>query len=252
MVPGESELGGTLEITMSDWGGSVPRTRRLGPLSHISRNPNGEPAALIATGRVDGVEMLRHAPFNHLEYYRYLNCGYRLPLVGGTDKMSSDVPVGIYRTYAYMPDQEFTYDNWCKSVSQGRTFHSGGPIIHLTADGHNIGDTMQLSGAGTVEVEAWAESIFPIHTLEIVQAGRVVASTEDSKGTRRLELKSTSKSGWTHLDCCPMWCSQLYQHPAPRRLGSRHICTHLADFMSPAVENGGCSIRMLHSICLHS
>ena len=52
---------------------------------------------------------------------------------------------------------------------------------------------MQLSGAGTVEVEAWAESIFPIHTLEIVQAGRVVASTEDSKGTRRLELKAQVK-----------------------------------------------------------
>ena len=28
------------------------------------------------------------------EYYRYLNCGYRLPLVGGTDKMSNSVPVG--------------------------------------------------------------------------------------------------------------------------------------------------------------
>ena len=35
-----------------------------------------------------------------LEYYRYLNSGYRLPLVGGTDKMSSAVPVGLYRTYA--------------------------------------------------------------------------------------------------------------------------------------------------------
>ena len=190
--PGESELGGTLEITMSDWADQCHAQGGSVIIPHLP-NPNGEPAALIATGRVDGVEMLRHAPFNHLEYYRYLNCGYRLPLVGGTDKMSSDVPVGIYRTYAYMPDQEFTYDNWCKSVSQGRTFHSGGPIIHLTADGHNIGDTMQLSGAGTVEVEAWAESIFPIHTLEIVQAGRVVASTEDSKGTRRLELKAQVK-----------------------------------------------------------
>ena len=190
--PGESELGGTLEITMSDWADQCHAQGGSVIIPHLP-NPNGEPAALIATGRVDGVEMLRHAPFNHLEYYRYLNCGYRLPLVGGTDKMSSDVPVGIYRTYAYLPDQEFTYDNWCKSVSQGRTFHSGGPIIHLTVDGHNIGDTMQLSGAGTVEVEAWAESIFPIHTLEIVQGGRVVASTEDNKGTRRLELKAQAK-----------------------------------------------------------
>src|SRR5690349_701540 len=43
------------------------------------------PAALVATGRVDAVEMIVHEPFNHREYYRYLNSGDRLPLVGGTD-----------------------------------------------------------------------------------------------------------------------------------------------------------------------
>ena len=197
--PGEAELGGTLEITMSDWADQTHAQGGTVIIPHLP-NPNGEPAALIATGRVDGVEMLRHAPFNHLEYYRYLNCGYRLPLVGGTDKMSSDVPVGIYRTYAYLSGEEFNYDNWCNSVSQGRTFLSGGPIIHLTVDGHNVGDTMQLSGNGTVEVAAWAESIFPIHTLEIVQNGHVVASTEDSNGTRRLALKEPVKvSGHTWL-----------------------------------------------------
>ena len=72
--------------------------------------------------------MIRHQPFNHIEYYRYLNCGYRLPLVGGTDKMSNEVPVGLYRTYAYVPDdQEFTYDNWCNAVSAGRTPRRGKP-----------------------------------------------------------------------------------------------------------------------------
>ena len=190
---GEAELGGTLEITMSDWADQCHAQGGTVIIPHLP-NPNGEPAALIATGRVDGVEMLRHAPFNHLEYYRYLNCGYRLPLVGGTDKMSSDVPVGIYRTYVHIPEDEaFNYDNWCQNVSRGRTFLSGGPIIHFTVEGNQIGDTVQLSGAGTVAVEAWAESIFPIHTLEIVQQGRVVASTEDNQGTRKLALKANVK-----------------------------------------------------------
>ena len=189
---GEAEIGGTLEATMSDWADQCHSQGGRVIIPHLP-NPNGEPAALIATGRVDGVEMLRHAAFNHLEYYRYLNCGYRLPLVGGTDKMSSDVPVGIYRTYAHLGDEEFTYENWCKSVSAGRTFLSGGPMIHLSVEGHQVGDTMQLSGAGTVEVEAWAESIFPIHTLEIVQQGRVVASAESRAGTRRLELNAPVK-----------------------------------------------------------
>jgi hypothetical protein len=60
-----------------------------------------------------------------LEYYRYLNSGYRLPLVGGTDKMSSAVPVGLYRTYARL-DEEFSYEAWCRAVRSGRILHEQG------------------------------------------------------------------------------------------------------------------------------
>ena len=121
--------------------------------------------------------------------YRYLNCGYRLPLVGGTDKMSSDVPVGMYRTYTRIPDEEFSYESWCNNVARGRTFLSSGPIISLKVDGREIGDTVKMSGPGTVEVEVTAESIFPIHTLELVRAGRVVATADSSGGARRLEIR---------------------------------------------------------------
>ena len=190
---GEAEIGGTLEEAMAYWADACHKQGGTVVIPHLP-NPNGEPAALIATGRADAVEMLRHDTFNHLEYYRYLNCGYRLPLVGGTDKMSSDVPVGLYRTYAYIPeDEEFDYENWCRAVRAGRTFLSGGPILDFTVNGSPVGDTISLSGTGTVEVEAAAESIFPIHTLEIVQQGRVVASTDEARGTRRLRLKTSLK-----------------------------------------------------------
>ena len=185
---GEAEIGGTMETTLSDWADRAHAQGGYVINPHFP-NPNGEPAALVATGRLDAVEMIRQNPFNHSEYYRYLSGGYRLPLVGGTDKMSSDVPVGLYRTYAQLGDVDFTYDNWCKAVAAGRTFLSGGPIIHLSVDGQEIGDTLQLSGAGTVEVEAGAESILPINTLQIVQDGRVVASSDSTGGTRRLEIR---------------------------------------------------------------
>ena len=193
-------------------------------------NPNAEPAALIATGRVDAVEMFVQGGYQHNEYYRYLNCGYKLPLVGGTDKMSSDVPVGIYRTYAFIPnDRPFTYDNWCDAVKGGRTFLSGGPMIGLTVNGSEIGQTVNLSGnGGTVDVEAWAESIFPINTLQIVHEGRVVASTTDTQGARRLELKERIKidqhtwlaarcggpeyQGLTHHDG---WQRGIFAHTSP-------------------------------------
>jgi hypothetical protein len=198
--PPEGEVGGTLEVTLAHWADECHRQGGTVVLPHIPV-PNGEPAALIATGRVDAVEFLVQSDYAHSEYYRYLNCGYRLPLVAGTDKMSNEVPVGLYRTYVYIPaDEEFTYDSWCRNLRLGRTFMTAGPIIRIAVEDSIVGDTLRLPpGGGTVEVHAWAESIFPIHTLQLVERGRVIASAESSAGTRRLELRERVKltqSGW--------------------------------------------------------
>ena len=203
--PGEAELGGNMETTLSHWADACHAQGGTVVLPHIP-NPNCEPATLIATNRVDAVEYLTDAHYGHLEYYRYLNCGYKLPLVGGTDKMTSDVPVGVYRTYVHIPDSEpFTYDNWCKYLKAGNTFLSGGPIIRLTVDGQPIGSTLNLPGnGGTVEVETEAESLFPIHTLQIVQEGKVVASTVEAQGARKLHLKAkvpVTEHSWIAARC---------------------------------------------------
>lgn len=191
--PSEAELGGSLEVTLSDWADQCHAQGGTVILPHFP-NPNGEPATLIATGRADAVEMLQLLPAAHEEYYRYLNCGYRLPLVGGTDKMTGDVPVGLYRTYAHVGlNEPFSHEAWSRAVRAGRTFLSGGPILRLEVDGHEVGDTVVLSGPGTVEVHAWAESTIPLHSLELVQQGKVVAQAIDAKGTRRLELREQVK-----------------------------------------------------------
>ncbi len=190
----EAEIGGTLETTLSAWADACHAQGGTVVIPHLPA-PNAEPAVLIATGRADAVEMLRYGAYEHQEYYRYLNAGYRLPLVGGTDKMSSQVPVGLYRTYVSIPDdEEFSYETWCRNLRLGRTFLSGGPIIYLSVEGHAPGDTLHLPhSGGAVEVHAWAEATMPIHTLQIVQQGRVVASTEQAGGTRRLELREKLK-----------------------------------------------------------
>jgi hypothetical protein len=185
--PIEAEMGGALEITESEWADRCHEQGGTVVIPHFPK-PNGEPAVLIATGRADAVEMIvQRRPF-HEEWYGYLNDGYRLPLVGGTDKMSSEVPVGLYRTYAFLGDGPFDHDTWSRAVRQGRTFLSGGPLMTFDVDGHGIGDTVRISGSGTVTVSASVESIFPVSTLEIVQDGVVVASTADHGGSRRLEL----------------------------------------------------------------
>jgi hypothetical protein len=187
--PIEAELGGWLETTVSDWADRCHEQDGTVVIPHFPL-PNGEPAVLIATGRADAIEMIVQRPSFHEEYYRYLNCGYRLPLVGGTDKMDAEVPVGLYRTYARLGDEAFSYEAWTKAVRAGRTFLSGGPMIDLRVDGHEIGDSVRMSGPGTVSVSASAESIFPIGTLQLIQNGRVVASAEEPAGVRRLDLQA--------------------------------------------------------------
>jgi hypothetical protein len=219
--PDEAELGGALEATLSDW---ADRTHAQGGTvvaAHFP-NPNGEPAVLVATGRADAVEMLAQSDDAIAEYYRYLNSGYRLPLVGGTDKMSSAVPVGLYRTYARL-DEEFSYEAWCRAVRAGRTFLSGGPLLTLSADGREPGDTVELSGPGTVSVQAAVRSIFPLRSLEVVRNGEVVMRAE-ANGGRQAQISGELRidgNSWIacrafgvdyHLD---EWSRRVFAHTSP-------------------------------------
>src|SRR5260370_18919888 len=98
--------------------------------------------------------------------------------------MSSDVTVGLYRTYVSIPpDQDFTYETWCANLAAGRTFMSGGPIISLSVDGHAIGDTLRLSGnGGQVGGEAGGGADFPIPPLRHVPPGRAVPPQKGRTG----------------------------------------------------------------------
>jgi hypothetical protein len=192
--------------------------------------PNGEPPALIATGRVDAIEMTRDEPYRRIEYYRYLNAGYRLPLVGGTDKMDASVPVGLIRTYVFIPPGEpFSYQTWCRNLAAGRSFVTTGPLLSLAVEGCSIGDTVLLSLAGgTVAVEIHADGIFPIHRLELIQAGQVVASVEAPAGQAgpALSLKTQLKihqHTWLAARCLghpgpdgyDAWGRELMAHTSP-------------------------------------
>lgn len=236
--PSEAELGGTLETTMSAWADATHAQGGTVILPHLP-NPNGEPAAMIATGRIDGVEMIRDGVYQHLEYYRYLNAGYRLPIVGGTDKMSSEVAVGQYRTYVRIPpDEGFSYQSWCRNLRLGRTFLSGGPLIELTVEGAEIGDTVRLpASGGTVEVTAVARSTIPIHTLQIVQGVpgaadgcgfQVVGQSDQPNGTRELRVSArvpidrhtwlcarVGGPGYEPLRHHDVWSRGVFAHTSP-------------------------------------
>ena len=113
------------------------------------------------------------------EWYRFLNCGFRLPVVGGTDKMSAEIPLGAIRTYARLdPGAPISFEAWADAVRAGRTFVSSGPFVEVEVDGCGPGDVVQLGrGGGTVEVRALASAAQPvIDGIELIHDGVVVAA----------------------------------------------------------------------------
>jgi hypothetical protein len=159
--------------------------------------------------------------FSNLEWYRYLNMGYRLPAVGGTDKMDASMPLGGARTYAHLGDKELTFANWAQAVRSGRTFTTSGPLIGLSVDGHELGEEIKLpKGGGTLEVDAWATSVQSIHELQLVVGGRVVDRVVQKDGTGRMHLHTRvpfKDTTWVAARCASR---QVMLHSFPLYAGA--------------------------------
>jgi len=211
--PGEAYIGDPDVVTLTEWAQTCREREGVVIRPHFPA-PVCEEPVYFALEQLDGAELRLFGDpdsgsldtYCFKEWYRYLNCGYRVAAVGGTDKMSAGMPVGGVRTYAQLPpDEPFTFEAWGKAVRAGRTFTTSGPLVSLTVDGHPVGDEIRMpAGGGTLEVHARAECLWPMNRLEIVVNGEVVAGTTSSKGSRKLSLKRDIKvpgSCWIAARC---------------------------------------------------
>jgi len=212
--PGEAYIGDPDVVALTEWARTCKQRDGVVIRPHFPAPVCEEPVYFVL-GELDGAELRRFETdptagtldeFCYLEWYRYLNCGYRVAAVGGTDKMSAGMPVGGVRTYAQLdPNEGFTFENWGKAVRAGRTFTTSGPLMELTVDGHPIGSEIRMpSGGGEVEVIASASSIWPIHALEVVVNGKVVADSRDDNGCNALSVRKRVKvsgSSWIAARC---------------------------------------------------
>ena len=190
----EGRIGDALTELLADWADRCHAHDGLVVAAHFPL-PFAEIATDIVTGRIDAVEMQVFAPGldnpSILEWYRFLDCGYRLPVLGGTDKMSAGVPVGAVRTYARLdPDTAPTFEAWSRAVRAGRTFATSGPVIELTVDGREPGDVLSLPAAGgRLEALVRVRAAQPvISAVEIVVNGEIVASSEATTAATDLSL----------------------------------------------------------------
>jgi len=176
--PPVAYFGSPLTTSLSDWADACRRQGGVTVGVHFPI-PNGETAADVVLGKLDAAEIRYDRGFASLgvtEYYRYLDCGFRLAAVGGTDKMFPTRAVGATRTYARLePGEPFSFQAWARAVRAGRTFVTTGPLLFLSVEGREPGAEVDVKQGGEVEVHASADSVFPLGDVEIVCNGRVVA-----------------------------------------------------------------------------
>ncbi len=204
--PDESAIGDPVEILLTEWAQQCKKQNGVVILPHFP-NPRLENASAIITGGVDGVEMTSGSwlyggidPYSLMDWYRYLNCGYFVAAVGGTDKMDAATAVGAVRTYANIgKDREFSYEEWKEAVRRGNTFVTYGPLIEFNVEGKPAGSRIEMpSSGGTVNISWEVESVtIPMSRIELIVNGEVKESVSLSqwqgKGTWSFKI---SKSSW--------------------------------------------------------
>ncbi len=207
--PDESALGDPVDMLLTEWARQCKQQNGVVVLPHFPL-PRLENAASIVLGAIDGVEMTSWSdlysginPYSLCDWYRFLNCGYFVAAVGGTDKMSASTAVGTVRTYTRLNQGEpFTYDAWREAVRRGETFVTYGPLVDFTVDGRTPGSSIQMAASGgTVSVEWSVASVtVPMSKVELVVNGEVREQTtvdaEQATGSWSVRI---DKSSWLAL-----------------------------------------------------
>ncbi len=208
--PDESALGDPVEVTLSQWAQQCKEQDGVVVIPHFP-NPRCEHAASIVLDRIDAVEMTSWGdlysginPYSLSDWYRYLNCGYFVAAVGGTDKMSATTAVGTVRTYAQIEEDDFSFDAWKETVRKGRTFATYGPLLELWVEGKPMGSKMELSSTGgTFDVEWHVATVtVPFTKVELVVNGEtrnvvtIPKGQRDAVGSFNVKIE---KSSWIAL-----------------------------------------------------
>ena len=184
--------------------------------AHFAAYPGLEAPLAIVLKKVDAVELLCNVdPFNEAIFipdavpdlrmnsgvrlwYRLLNCGLRVPITAGTDKMNNWTTVGANRVYAPIKGK-FNYQAWIDALTRGETFVTNSPMLFCTIDGKTAGSDINLSSKKSVKVTAEVFSQLPINRLEIVANGEVIAQkmVRQEEHYAKLEIEYTpTKSAW--------------------------------------------------------
>jgi len=111
-------------------------------------------------------------------YYRYLNCGFRLPASAGSASGVLPAPPGYSRVYVHDPGP-FSVGGFYAALRAGRSFVTNGPMLFLDADGAVPGSVLDVRGNRPVRITARGSARWPVVRTELVGNGRIIADSNN-------------------------------------------------------------------------
>jgi hypothetical protein len=178
---------------------------------------SGEALVQAVLGRIDAIEIDagdRPQPFLP-RWYRLLNVGVFLPLVGGSGKDSNRVPLGSVRTLTPGKSEgETSYTEWVEQVRQGQSTASNGPLLRFWVDDQPFTKRVQRGDDTPILLRAEALSAEPFDRLEILFNGKPIATaipSSEAPFTARVGHEFIPPgNGWLAARCWGKGKSTLY------------------------------------------
>jgi hypothetical protein len=176
--------------SVADWCDQCHRKKGLVVWPDLPRltaeQPQGEALAAMVLGKIDAWEVTHFddpEPAVLADWYRLLDCGFRITLVAASGKDSNARVLGSVRTYAWLrPEDPPDYAIWVEAIRAGRTFVTNGPLLSLSVEDQGPGAV--LTGTDRpLRIRADAQSGVPFDQIEVL-AGSEVRAAKSTSGDR--------------------------------------------------------------------
>jgi hypothetical protein len=144
----------------------------------------------VARDNVDFAEICEFGQINTDLYYEFLNLGFRLTAVAGSDAPWGGT-IGDSRVYVYTGNPRLEADEWFRQLRKGRTMVTNGPILELSVNGNYPGELMRVRKGDRLRIHARLYTrTMAAGPLEIVANGEVIRS-----GDAALDFDQTVHQG---------------------------------------------------------
>jgi hypothetical protein len=156
-------------------------TKQQGGIVIWCHNGHGieSPVAAIL-GKVDAIS-LWDTYWEDLHYevwYGLLNCGIKLPASTGSDWFLDSGNRVYTKT-----QPEFEYGRWLQALREGRTFVTNGPILSISVDGREPGDTVRMQPGNSVTVNVDWSSHYAVHSVDVIANGAITHTERFPEGS---------------------------------------------------------------------